>query len=484
MRANIENMIGTVKVPVGVVGPLRINGLNANGDFLVPLATTEAALVASYARGAEIASRAGGVSAAMLNEGVLRSPGFKFAAPDRCRTVRRVGRARPCEDLKAAAEATTRYGKLVSLEPMMDNDIVFLLCRYTTGDASGQNMVTIATDALCRHIEAHCPVRPLHWFIEANFSGDKKSTYLGLITGRGRKVTASRDDPAARWSSRACTSASTGCWTMRQMANLGAMLSGQIGAQGHYANGLAAFYIATGQDAACVSESAIGFTRMERRGEDLFVSVTLPNVLVGSVGGGTGLPSQAAGLRLLGPQGQRQGGGAGRGRGGALPVRRDFHHRRHRGRSFHPRASQARAGPPMTVATSEVGLSVLQRLWIYQRERFPLARTALLLAVFTAASINVSAHLAGRPLPAWPSYLVAFVVGAYLLLPVARLRRDQGCRGRPALSAGASDPARPRQPAADRRPRARGSAGRDRSRPPRSILACSGRSRWCGSGWR
>ena len=78
---------------------------------------------------------------------------------------------------------------------MIDNDIVFLLCRFTTGDAAGQNMVTIATDALCRHIEAHCPVKPLHWFIEGNFSGDKKSTYLGLITGRGRKVTAERDDP-------------------------------------------------------------------------------------------------------------------------------------------------------------------------------------------------------------------------------------------------------------------------------------------------
>jgi hydroxymethylglutaryl-CoA reductase (NADPH) len=88
-----------------------------------------------------------------------------------------------------------------------------------------------------------------------------------------------------------------------QIANLGAMLSGQLGAQGHYANGLAAFYIATGQDAACVSESAVGVTRMEARGGDLFVSVTLPNILVGSVGGGTGLPSQSAGLRLLGLEG-------------------------------------------------------------------------------------------------------------------------------------------------------------------------------------
>jgi hydroxymethylglutaryl-CoA reductase (NADPH) len=299
--ANIENMIGTVKVPIGVVGPLRINGLNANGDFVVPLATTEAALVASYARGAEIASRSGGVSAAMLNEGVLRSPGFKFSdLVDAGLFIDWV--ARSSDDLKAAAEATTRYGKLVSLEPVMDYDIVFLLCRYTTGDASGQNMVTIATDALCRHIEAHCPVRPQHWFIEANFSGDKKSTYLGLMTGRGRKVTASVTIPRALVEQGLHVSVER-MLDYAQMANLGAMLSGQLGAQGHYANGLAAFYLATGQDAACVSESAIGFTRMERRGEDLFVSVTLPNVLVGSVGGGTGLPSQSAGLRLLGLKG-------------------------------------------------------------------------------------------------------------------------------------------------------------------------------------
>lgn len=299
--ANIENMIGTVKVPIGVVGPLRINGLNANGDFVVPLATTEAALVASYARGAEIASRSGGVSAAMLNEGVLRTPGFKFShLIDAGLFIEWV--ARSCDDLKAAAEATTRYGKLVSLEPVMDHDIVFLLCRYTTGDASGQNMVTIATDALCRHIEAHCPVRPQHWFIEANFSGDKKSTYLGLMTGRGRKVTAAVTIPRALVEHGLHVSVER-MLDYAQMANLGAMLSGQLGAQGHYANGLAAFYLATGQDAACVSESAIGVTRMERRGEDLFVSVTLPNVLVGSVGGGTGLPSQSAGLRLLGLQG-------------------------------------------------------------------------------------------------------------------------------------------------------------------------------------
>jgi hydroxymethylglutaryl-CoA reductase (NADPH) len=303
--ANIEAMIGTLKMPVGVIGPLLINGLNANGGYFVPLATTEAALVASYARGAAIATRAGGVTTALLNEGLLRSPGFKFASViDAGLFVEWVTRS--VDDLQAAAEATTRHGKLISLEPIIDNDIVFLLCRYTTGDAAGQNMVTIATDALCRRIEETCPVKPLHWFIEANFSGDKKASYLGLITGRGRKVSASVVIPGALVEKHLHVTTDR-MMAYAEMAHLGALLSGQLGAQGHYANGLAAFYIATGQDAACVSESAVGFTRMERRGADLFVSVTLPNILVGSVGGGTGLPSQAAALSLLGLKGAGHG---------------------------------------------------------------------------------------------------------------------------------------------------------------------------------
>src|ERR1700722_1826253 len=303
--ANIENMIGTIKMPVGVIGPLRINGLHANGEFFVPLATTEAALVASYGRGADIASRAGGVTAAMLSDGVLRSPGFKFAdLVDAGHFLDWI--VRSCGPLQAAAEATTRHGKLVSIEPVMDNDIVFLLCRYTTGDASGQNMVTLATEALCRHIEANCPVKPLLWFVEANFSGEKKGTNLSLLTGRGPKVCASVPIPRPLVEKGLHVTPKR-MLDYAQMAGLGALLSGQFGAQGHYANGLAALYIATGQDAACVSESAIGVPRMEARDGDLFMSVTLPNILVGSVGGGTALPSQSAALGLLGLRGDGEG---------------------------------------------------------------------------------------------------------------------------------------------------------------------------------
>jgi hydroxymethylglutaryl-CoA reductase (NADPH) len=303
--ANIENFIGTVKIPVGIIGPLRINGLNAHGDYHVPMATTEAALVASYARGAYAATKSGGISTALLYEGVIRTPAFVF------QNLLEAGMfvewvVREIEPLKAVAESTTRYGKLVSVEPTIDNNVVFLICRYTTGDAAGQNMVTIATNAMCEAIAARCSVPVKAWYIEGNLSGDKKASFLGLVTGRGRKVSASVT-LKAEIVEKALGTTVQAMLDYGQIANLGSLLSGQLGAQAHYANGLAALYLATGQDAACVAESAMGITRMERRGEDLFCSVTMPNILVGSVGGGTGLPSQSAGLNILGLKGAGHG---------------------------------------------------------------------------------------------------------------------------------------------------------------------------------
>lgn len=302
---NIENFIGTVKVPVGVIGPLRLNGINAAGDYNVPLATTEAALVASYGRGAYAATKAGGISTAVLYEGVIRTPAFTFD------NILNAGLfvewvVQNIAALRIAAENTTRHGKLTSVEPVIDNDVVFLICRYTTGDASGQNMVTIATHALCEKIASDCTVPINRWYIEGNFSGDKKASALGLMTGRGRKVSASVLLPAAIIDKVLGTSTQD-MLDYGRIADLGAKLSGQMGAQAHYANGLAALYIATGQDAACVAESAMGFTRMEARGDDLFCSVTMPNILVGSVGGGTGLASQSAGLNILGLKGAGNG---------------------------------------------------------------------------------------------------------------------------------------------------------------------------------
>ena len=153
-------------------------------------------------------------------------------------------------------------------------------------------MVTVASEAVCEYIIQHSPIEPLHLFIEANFSGDKKASYLGMHTGRGRKVTASVEIPLALIK-RYLRAEPDAMLAYGRVAGLGAVLSGQLVAQAHYANALAALYAATGQDIACVSESAVGFTRMEARDDAIFFSVTMPNILVGSVGGGTGAPPNA-----------------------------------------------------------------------------------------------------------------------------------------------------------------------------------------------
>lgn len=299
---NVENYIGTLRLPVGVIGPLRVNGIFAKGDFYVPLATSEAALVASYGRGARLISAVGGATTATLAEGVHRSPGFAFGTT----TEAGLFVAWVCENfdlLETAAQSTTRHGKLVEISPHVEGDHVYLVCSYTTGDAAGQNMVTIATEAVCAAIEQHSPVKPLYWFVEANFSGDKKASHMSFAGVRGRKVTASVELPGEEIQKQLHTTPRRmeEYW---RMSALGGVMSGSIGVQGHYANGLAALYLATGQDAACVAESAVGVTRIEQRdGGGLFVSVTLPNVIVGTVGGGTGLPTQSAGLNILGLKG-------------------------------------------------------------------------------------------------------------------------------------------------------------------------------------
>ena len=182
----------------------------------------------------------------------------------------------------------------------VEGNHVYLNFEFTTGDASGQNMVTIATEAICAYIRAHTPVQPQSLFVEANLSGDKKATAQSLLLVRGRRVTAEVILPAELVEARLHT-------TPEQMANfwrmaaIGGVLSGAIGVEGHYANGLAALYIACGQDVACVAESAVGVTRFELTAQgELYAAVTLPNLVVGTVGGGTGLPTQQACLDIMG----------------------------------------------------------------------------------------------------------------------------------------------------------------------------------------
>jgi len=298
-QKNIEHFIGTVKVPVGLAGPLRVNGLFAKDDYLIPLATTEAALVASYNRGAKLLTAAGGVSAMLLNEGVTRTPGFAFF--DLAEAGQFVAWATTQFDtFKQIAESTTSYGKLTDITINIEGNHVYLVFEYLTGDASGQNMVTIATNAVFEHILSTTPVKPEYAFLDGNLSGDKKANSQTLRSVRGKKVTAEAHIPAKLIEKYLHTTPER----MTQfglMTTVGGALSGTIGVNAHYANALAALYIACGQDAACVAESAIGMTRMEvDHNGDLYASVTLPNLMLGTVGGGTGLPSQKANLEIMG----------------------------------------------------------------------------------------------------------------------------------------------------------------------------------------
>ena len=296
---HIENLIGTLKVPVGVAGPLRMNGLFAQGDYYLPLATTEAALVASYNRGTQLISEAGGCTAMLLAEGMSRAPGFAFGNLQEAGLFL-VWALAHVEEFRHAAEATTRYGRLADMRIAVEGDHVYLIFEFTTGDAVGQNMVTIATDAICAYILDHSPVRPRACFVEANMSGDKKASAQSFLTVRGKKVTAEVRIPRGLTARRLHTTPDQMIEYWR-MSAIGGVLSGTIGIHGHYANGLAALYLATGQDVACVAESAVGVTRLETTAEgDLYAAVTLPNLTVGTVGGGTELPSQRSCLEILG----------------------------------------------------------------------------------------------------------------------------------------------------------------------------------------
>ena len=301
-RGNIENFVGMAQVPLGVIGPLRINGAYALGDFYVPMATTEGALIASYNRGAKVTSLSGGARVLCLTERVSRAPGFIFnnlieAGQFVIWVVQRF------KDLRSRVKSTTGHGLLEDIRVTIDGNQVYLNFEYTTGDAAGQNMVTIATDALCQAIVTDSPVKPKHWFIESNMAGDKKATALSYLFVRGKKVTAEAAIPRTLVQERLHTTPEMimECW---KMSIVGGVQSGSIGVQGHYANGLAALFIACGQDVACVSEASVGITRVNvmERG-DLYVSVTLPNLIVGTVGGGTDLPTQRECLEMLGCKG-------------------------------------------------------------------------------------------------------------------------------------------------------------------------------------
>ncbi len=306
LRGNVEQYVGMAMVPVGLIGPLRVNGLEAKGDVYVPLATSEGALVASYDRGARIVSRAGGATCLLGAEQVQRAPGFAFdhladAAHFALWANERMG------SFRETTRRSSGHARLLDMATLVEGNHVYLIFSFHTGDAAGQNMVTFCTAAICEEILRSTPVVPTYWFLEANLSGDKKATAQSFLAARGRSVTAEALVPG-RFIRRYLRTTPERMCDYWRMSFVGGVQSGSIGVSGHVANGLAALFLATGQDVACVSEASVGITRFEARGEDLYCAVTLPNLIVGSVGGGTRLPTARECLAILGCRGEGKAG--------------------------------------------------------------------------------------------------------------------------------------------------------------------------------
>jgi hydroxymethylglutaryl-CoA reductase (NADPH) len=298
LRGNIEQYIGMTQVPTGVIGPLRVNGVHAHGDYYVPLATTEGTLVASYHRGARLASRAGGVSAIVTTEQVQRAPGFVFGGIADA-AVFAAWATTQFDRLREVAATRTSHGQLIDLLAHVEANQVYLILAYHTGDAAGQNMVTFCTQAVCETILETSPVKPVSWFIEANMSGDKKATVLSFLQTRGRHVMAEVTLPR-RLVERGLHTTPERMTEYWRTSFVGGAQSGSIGVSGHVANGIAALFLACGQDVACVSEASVGITRLELTGTgNLHCAVTLPNLIVGTVGGGTRMPTARECLRIM-----------------------------------------------------------------------------------------------------------------------------------------------------------------------------------------
>jgi hydroxymethylglutaryl-CoA reductase (NADPH) len=297
LPGNIENFLGVAQVPIGLAGPLLVNGEHARGEFYVPLATTEGTLVASYNRGMKLAREAGGITTTVLDDAMQRAPAFVFES---AREARDFGLwlKENFEAIKAKADATTNSGRLRDIQQFPASRIMFTRFNYTTGDAAGQNMTSKATAFACKWITEQRPeIR--HFMLEANFATDKKSSTVNMLHTRGKRVVAELTLPAELMRDHMGVEASQ-LFSKRLVSNLGSFMAGVNNNGAQAANGVTALFIATGQDVANVAESsaAYGFSDLLPNG-DYYASVTLPSLIVATYGGGTGLATQRECLEML-----------------------------------------------------------------------------------------------------------------------------------------------------------------------------------------
>lgn len=303
-QGNCEHFIGVAQIPLGIAGPIHINGEYANGDFLIPLATSEGTLVASYNRGIKVVNLCGGVKCTVQRDAMQRAPVFEFEDARAARDFVDWVKAH-FKQIATEAESTSSIARLQYIDPYLSNKFAYLRFNYSTGDAAGQNMVGRATFAACSWIlETYQENAIKHFYLESNFATDKKASQVNIMRTRGKRVTAEitfkrevlvqhmRVEPEA-------------LAHHYGIANIGSIMSGANNNGLHSANAITAMFIATGQDVANVAESSAGlvYTELTKEG-DLYFSITIPSLIIATYGGGVGLATPQEALKMLGCAGR------------------------------------------------------------------------------------------------------------------------------------------------------------------------------------
>ena len=299
---NIEHFTGVAQIPIGIAGPIRVRGEHAEGDFVVPLATTEGTLVASYNRGIKVMNLAGGVKCTVQDDCMQRAPVFVFESAREAVAFRAWVDAH-MPQIRDAAEATTSVGKLLFIDTYLASKFAYLRFNYSTGDAAGQNMVGRATFAACSWILDNVDTVE-RFYLESNLATDKKASQVNIMRTRGKRVTAEAVIPREILVQHMRVEPES-IHYHAGVASIGAILSGANNNGCHSPNAVTAMFIATGQDVANVAESSAGIAYTELTPDGgLYMSLTLPSLIVATYGGGTGLPTQRECLEMMGCYGR------------------------------------------------------------------------------------------------------------------------------------------------------------------------------------
>lgn len=302
VEGNTENFIGVVQMPLGVAGPYRINGEHAQGDFYIPMATTEGTLIASYSRGMRLVTESGGCTVTVVDEAMQRAPLFELASAREARALSQWLEANFAA-IKAEAESTTRIGTLENIQSWVIANKLFTRFNYLTGDAAGQNMTGKATHKACQWVLSNFDGIQ-HFSLSGGIETDKKHSHMNLLHSRGKKVVAEAVIKKELLQS-LMRAEPERMVRLRQRTIAGSLLAGSAYNGPHSANGIAAMFIATGQDEANVAESHAGIAFMDLTDDgDLYYSVTLPSIICASYGGGTGLATQRECLEMMGCYGE------------------------------------------------------------------------------------------------------------------------------------------------------------------------------------